>query len=66
MISTALVANGATVYIIGLEQAQLDKIAALFNEGAAKVKGGGRLIGLQGDIRLKVSFTRATSSCKGS
>lgn len=50
MITTTLVANGATVYIIGPKQEDLDKIAETFNGF-----GKGRIVGLEGDIRLKVS-----------
>lgn len=49
MITTTLIANGATVYIIGPKQADLDKIANTFN-GVGK----GKIVGLEGDIRQKV------------
>ncbi|KAJ7083413.1 NAD-P-binding protein [Mycena belliarum] len=60
MISSTLVANGATVYIIGPEQGDLDKRAAsLFHDAASHdVPTWGRMYGLQGDIRLKSEATR--------
>ncbi|KAF8888586.1 hypothetical protein BD779DRAFT_1523814 [Infundibulicybe gibba] len=45
MLSSTLVANGATVYIIGPKQSDLDK----------ETQGRGRMYGIQGDIRLKAS-----------
>jgi len=51
MISTTLLANGATVYIVGPEQEKLDSITRTYNEAAAN--RGGKFIGLQGDVRLK-------------
>lgn len=50
MITKTLVANNATVYIIGPKQADLDKIAKTFND-----VGKGKIIGLEGDVREKVS-----------
>ena len=49
MITKTLVANNATVYIIGPKQADLDKIAKTFND-----VGKGKIIGLEGDVREKV------------
>jgi hypothetical protein len=61
MIATALVANGATVYIIGPKQADLDKIAKVYNDAAHKISGKGRIYGLEGDVREKVcSVSRKT------
>ncbi|KAJ7696897.1 hypothetical protein B0H14DRAFT_3039800 [Mycena olivaceomarginata] len=62
MISSTLVANGATVYIVGPEQADLDKVCATYNAAAEDTPTRGRMHGLQGDIRLKVciSLTEAT------
>ncbi|KAI5122443.1 hypothetical protein M0805_008755 [Coniferiporia weirii] len=53
MISTSLMANGATVYAIGPDQAKLDSIAKTYNNAAHGKPGRGKLIGIQGDIRLK-------------
>ncbi|KAL5501516.1 hypothetical protein ACEPAH_8776 [Sanghuangporus vaninii] len=58
MISTTLMANGATVYIVGPDQAQLDKIASVYNDAAQGQNGRGKLVGLQGDIRLKEEAKR--------
>ncbi|KAJ7087659.1 NAD-P-binding protein [Mycena belliarum] len=60
MISSTLVANGATVYIIGPAQGDLDKLAAsLFhNAQLHNVSTWGRMYGLQGDIRLKSEAMR--------
>ncbi|KZT37460.1 NAD(P)-binding protein [Sistotremastrum suecicum HHB10207 ss-3] len=58
MISTTLMVNGATVYIIGLEQAALDKTANAFNDAAKNIPGSGRIIGIQGDISLKEEAAR--------
>ncbi|THH17494.1 hypothetical protein EW146_g3325 [Bondarzewia mesenterica] len=58
MISTTLVANGATVYIIGPKQEDLDRIAKAYNDVAEKTPGRGRLHGLQGDVRSKSEATR--------
>jgi hypothetical protein len=62
MIATTLVANGATVYIVGPKQADLDKIAKVYNEAAGKIPGKGRVHGLEGDVRQKVlSLFRKTT-----
>ncbi|KAI5122445.1 hypothetical protein M0805_008757 [Coniferiporia weirii] len=53
MISTSLMANGATVYIIGPDQAKLDGIAKTYNNAAKGKEGRGKLVGLQGDISKK-------------
>ncbi|KAH8114657.1 NAD-binding protein [Phellopilus nigrolimitatus] len=53
MISTSLMANGATVYIIGPEQEKLNTIAKTYNDAAQGHGGRGKLVGLQGDVRSK-------------
>ncbi|THH11656.1 hypothetical protein EW145_g498 [Phellinidium pouzarii] len=53
MISTSLMANGATVYAIGPDQAKLDAIAKTYNDAAQGKEGKGKLIGIQGDISSK-------------
>ncbi|TFK51108.1 NAD(P)-binding protein [Heliocybe sulcata] len=58
MISTTLMANGATVYTIGPVQQELDDAAKLWNEGAAKEPNRGRMYGLAGDIRSKSEAKR--------
>ncbi|KAI0641327.1 NAD-P-binding protein [Trametes meyenii] len=58
MISSTLLANGATVYIIGPKQADLDKIAASYNEAIAKTSRPGRIYGIEGDIKLKSEAAR--------
>ncbi|KAF7341124.1 NAD(P)-binding protein [Mycena venus] len=58
MISSTLVANGATVYIIGPSQADLDKVCATYNAAAENVPTRGRMYGLEGDVRLKTEATR--------
>lgn len=54
MITTTLVANGATVYIVGPRQADLDQIAKIYNDASQKMPGKGRICGLEGDVRHKV------------
>ncbi|KAJ6462533.1 NAD(P)-binding protein [Mycena sanguinolenta] len=58
MISSTLVANGATVYIIGPIQADLDKVCSTYNAACEKASAPGRMHGIQGDIRLKAEATR--------
>jgi len=57
MITTTLVANGATVYIIGPKQADLDRIAKIYNDASEKV-GRGMIYGVEGDVRHKSEATR--------
>ncbi|KAI0692879.1 NAD-P-binding protein [Cytidiella melzeri] len=58
MISTTLMSNGATVYIIGPKQAELDRMAKIYNDAAVKTGKEGRLYGLEGDIRKKEEAER--------
>ncbi|KAL0959916.1 hypothetical protein HGRIS_011581 [Hohenbuehelia grisea] len=58
MISSALVANGATVYIIGPSQADLDKVSKTYSDAAASKPGRGKMYGLEGDIRQKTEAKR--------
>jgi len=60
MISSTLLANGATVYIIGPKQADLDRICGIYNNASAKLQlgSGGRMYGLEGDISLKSEAKR--------
>lgn len=56
MISSTLMANGATVYIIGPDQKQLDAIARTYNDAAQGHANRGKIVGLQGDVRPKVGL----------
>ncbi|KAI0667286.1 NAD-P-binding protein [Trametes maxima] len=58
MISSTLLANGATVYIIGPGQAALDKVAGVYNNAAEKLNKPGRMYGIEGDIKRKSEATR--------
>ncbi|KAI8972875.1 NAD(P)-binding protein [Trametes punicea] len=58
MISSTLLANGATVYIIGPKQADLDKVAKIYSDAAQAAGKPGRMYGLEGDIRLKSEAVR--------
>lgn len=49
MIATTLLANGAKVYIIGLDQKQVDAVVNIYDKAV-----GGRLVGLAGDVTKKV------------
>ena len=78
MITTTLLANGASVYIIGPKQDGLDRsvdsllsrryeltvyrIAQIYNDAAAKANKPGRIIGIQGDVRQKVRWGREVRS----
>ncbi|KIK95125.1 hypothetical protein PAXRUDRAFT_827312 [Paxillus rubicundulus Ve08.2h10] len=58
MISSTLVANGATVYIVGLVQRDLDEICQKYNDAAGQCGVVGKMIGIQGDIRHKSEAKR--------
>ncbi|KAG7450039.1 NAD(P)-binding protein [Guyanagaster necrorhizus] len=58
MISSTLIANGATVYIVGPSQADLDQTCDKFNAAAANIPGAGTMYGIEGDIRLKSEAKR--------
>ncbi|KAJ7775682.1 hypothetical protein DFH07DRAFT_912202 [Mycena maculata] len=62
MIASTLVANGATVYIIGPVQDQLDKVCANYNAASEKGPTRGRMYGLAGDVRLKSEATRLAAT----
>ncbi|KAH7096670.1 NAD(P)-binding protein [Auriculariales sp. MPI-PUGE-AT-0066] len=53
MMTTTLLANGAKVYIIGLDQAQVDYVVAIYDRVV-----GGRLVGLAGDVSKKSEAVR--------
>ncbi|KAF7426178.1 hypothetical protein PC9H_008545 [Pleurotus ostreatus] len=54
MISSTLVANGATVYIIGPKQEDLDRVANTYNRASTR----GKIHGIEGDVRLKAKAKR--------
>ncbi|KAJ6607201.1 hypothetical protein B0H10DRAFT_2014922 [Mycena sp. CBHHK59/15] len=58
MIASTLVANGATVYIIGPGQETLDKLCARYNAAAEKTTTGGRMYGVEGDVSSKTEAKR--------
>ncbi|KAI0717023.1 NAD-P-binding protein [Earliella scabrosa] len=58
MIASTLVANGATVYIIGPKQADLDDISKRYSDAAEKDNRPGRMYGIEGDIRKKSEALR--------
>ncbi|KAJ7649094.1 NAD(P)-binding protein [Mycena polygramma] len=58
MISSTLVANGATVYIIGPGQQDLDRVCATYNAAAESSPNRGRMYGIEGDISFKSEATR--------
>ncbi|KAH7887894.1 hypothetical protein F5I97DRAFT_1926305 [Phlebopus sp. FC_14] len=58
MISSTLAANGASVYIVGLVQRELDDICQKYNDAAAECGVKGKLIGIQGDVRHKLEAKR--------
>ncbi|KAI0760570.1 NAD-P-binding protein [Fomes fomentarius] len=58
MISSTLLANGASVYIIGPKQEDLDKISKVYNDAAVAAGKSGRMQGIVGDIRLKSEALR--------
>ena len=57
MMSTTLVSNGATVYIIGPQQDDLDKICKVYNDECEKSNKVGRMYGIEGDVRKKACWT---------
>ncbi|KAI0718693.1 NAD-P-binding protein [Cerioporus squamosus] len=58
MISSTLLANGATVYIIGPKQEDLDKVAKKYSDACEKTGRAGRMYGIEGDIRKKSEALR--------
>ncbi|KAF5357085.1 hypothetical protein D9756_006545 [Leucocoprinus leucothites] len=56
MISSTLMANGAKVYIVDIDQERLDRVPKLYNQGAASHMGS--LIGIQADISKKSEASR--------
>jgi len=58
MIATTLIANGATVYIIGPKQAEMDKIAKTYNDASENLPGKGKIYAIEGDVRHKSEATR--------
>ncbi|KIJ60054.1 hypothetical protein HYDPIDRAFT_117747 [Hydnomerulius pinastri MD-312] len=58
MISSALVANGATVYIVGPVQSELDQVCQKYNGASAQGGLKGKMVGIQGDVRHKSEAKR--------
>lgn len=58
MISSTLISNGATVFAIGPNQADLDKTCKIYNDAAERTGKHGRMYGLQGDISKKSEALR--------
>ncbi|KAI0760565.1 NAD-P-binding protein [Fomes fomentarius] len=58
MITTTLLANGASVYIVGPKQEDLDKITKVYNDAAAKAGKPGKIHGIEGDIKKKSEALR--------
>jgi NAD(P)-dependent dehydrogenase (short-subunit alcohol dehydrogenase family) len=55
MLASTLLANGARVYVVGLDQKQVDEFAKSYNVLAAEMGSSGSIIGVQGDVSTKVS-----------
>ncbi|KAI0761299.1 hypothetical protein BD413DRAFT_247575 [Trametes elegans] len=53
-IGTTLLANCATVYIMGPKQADLDRVAEIYSDAAEKSGKPGRMYGVEGNVKLKV------------
>ncbi|PBK65472.1 NAD(P)-binding protein [Armillaria solidipes] len=58
MISSTLIANGATVYIVGLSQAELDQTCNKFNAAVANIPGAGIMYAIEGDVSVKSEAKR--------
>ncbi|KAJ3486220.1 hypothetical protein NLI96_g4390 [Meripilus lineatus] len=58
MISSTLLSNGATVYIIGPKQEDLDRVVKPYNDAADRTNRPGRMYGIEGDIRKKSEAKR--------
>ena len=54
MMATTLMSNGATVYIIGPKQEDLDKICKVYNDECDRTAKSGRMYGIEGNVRKKV------------
>ncbi|KAL0061681.1 hypothetical protein AAF712_011487 [Marasmius tenuissimus] len=65
MISSTLIANGAKVYIVGLKQADMDRVANVYNEAAEKIPGSGKMVGLEADISVKSEAKRLADEIGG-
>ncbi|KXN92122.1 Gluconate 5-dehydrogenase [Leucoagaricus sp. SymC.cos] len=59
MISSTLMANGAKVYIVDINQERLDRIQKSYNAGATSHMG--QLVGIQADISKKSEASRLAS-----
>lgn len=58
MISSTLISNGATVFIIGPVQADLDRICKTYNDAAERIGKHGRMYGIAGDVSKKSEAIR--------
>ncbi|GJE85311.1 SDR family oxidoreductase [Phanerochaete sordida] len=58
MISTTLISNGATVFVIGPVQEDLDRTCKVYNDAAEQTGRHGRMYGIQGDISQKSEALR--------
>ncbi|KAI0265836.1 NAD(P)-binding protein [Gloeopeniophorella convolvens] len=58
MLATTLIANGANVYITGRRADVLEQTAKVYNEGAARSPGRGKIFTIQGDVSQKSESTR--------
>lgn len=54
-LASTLLANGARVYVVGLDQKQVDDFAKSYNVLAGEMGSSGSIIGVQGDVSTKVS-----------
>lgn len=54
MLASTLLANGARVYVVGLDQKEVDEFATKYNVLAGDVRSSGSIIGVQGDVSTKV------------
>lgn len=58
MISSTLIANGATVYIVGVSQAELEQTCNKINAAVASIPGAGTIHAIEGDVSLKSEAKR--------
>ncbi|GAA5853369.1 hypothetical protein JCM8547_002430 [Rhodosporidiobolus lusitaniae] len=61
MMASTLLANGATVYIVGLKQEEVDGIASKYTDLVQKQGGKGKMVGIQGDCSNKAEAERIAS-----
>ncbi|GAA5911951.1 hypothetical protein JCM6882_004723 [Rhodosporidiobolus microsporus] len=61
MIASTLLANGAKVYIVGLDKDEVEGIAERYSKLAEKQGVKGRMVGIQGDCSNKAEAERISS-----